>query len=482
MPKVRSRSARIAGLLLGTTLVTASILAGGPATAVVTVGHNAAGHIPRAGILALMRHGGPGGSPVPVPGHAWTRPLPAWPSSGRSGHALAPPAGVPSPGTDSGLIGIFCPSATNCWAVGTYFNGTASLDEVLHWNGSNWAQVAAPSPGGTGNGAFSELSGGRCTAPNNCWAVGDYDAAGGARLDLVLHWNGTKWSKVAAPSPGGTGTASVSTLADVACRSSSSCWTAGQYGIVGGGIQAIRNNVLHWNGTKWVQVNVPNPAGTGNGDINELASIRCPANNDCWAVGTAGLDTSTYLMLNQALHWDGTTWIQATLPSPGGTANGDFSSAKAMACTSYANCWVGGYYRNVLGGGAVLNQLLHWDGTAWTQATVPQPGGTSGIDGDLNETDAVDCASASDCWAVGAYSVSSGGYDLNQALHWDGTTWSQAVTPSPGGIAPDAYSALIAVHCAGTTNCWAVGSSEMGASGPYLNQALRWNGSTWSIG
>jgi hypothetical protein len=480
MPKVESRSARIAGLLLGTTLVTASILAGGPAAAAPD-GHGSAGHKPTSVAQALLRQDGPGGSPVPVPGHVWPGPGPAWPAA-RSGHALALPAGVPSPGTDSALIGIFCPSATNCWAVGTYFNGTASLDEVLHWNGSNWAQAAAPSPGGTGNGDFSELRGGRCTAPNNCWAVGDYDAAGGARLDLVLHWNGTKWSKVAAPSPGGTGTAAVSTLVDVACRSSSSCWTAGEYGVVGGGIQAIRNNVLHWNGTKWVQVTVPNPAGTGNGDINSLASIRCPAKNDCWAVGTAGLDSSTYTTLNQALHWDGTTWIQATLPSPGGTANGDFSFAKTMACTSYANCWVGGYYGSFLGGVPVLNQLLHWDGTAWTQVTVPQPGGTSGIDGDLNETDGVDCASASDCWAVGAYSVYSGGYDLNQALHWDGTTWSQAVTPSPGGTAPDAYSALTAVHCAGATNCWAVGSSEVGASGPYLNQALRWNGSTWSIG
>jgi len=390
-----------------------------------------------------------------------------------TGHDL--PAGVPavpSPGTSSQLNGIFCPSATNCWAVGTYFNGTAGLDEALHWNGSKWAQVAAPSPGGTGDGDFSVLLGGRCTAPADCWAVGYYSQAGGAQIDLMLHWNGAKWSKVTVPSPGGTGAGSVNALSDIACRSSSSCWAAGEYGLESSSIVAIRNNVLHWNGTKWSQVTVPNPVGTANLDINSLASIRCPTNNDCWAVGETDIEPAS-AELNEALHWDGSSWTVATVPDPGGTAQYDFSNLVNLACTSSANCWAGGYYGNVLGENLNLNQLLHWDGTAWTQANPPQPGGTSG--NASNEIYGVDCASASDCWAVGLYG--GAGASLNQALHWDGTAWTQAVTPNPGGTAPGDVSELFGVHCAGATLCWAVGDTSAGPS-----EALRWNGTTWSTG
>jgi hypothetical protein len=476
MVKVIPRSGRIAAVLLGAMLVGASTLAGGAAAAAASTGHGSAGHNPRAQTQALLRRGDPGG--FPIPGHAWPRPVPGWPASGRSGHDFVLPAGVPavpSPGTYSALNGIFCPSATNCWAVGSYRTAQlASLDEALHWNGSKWAQVATPNPGGTGNGDFSELFGGRCTAPGNCWAVGNYSQAGGAGIDLVLHWNGAKWSKVAAPSPGGTGTGSVNTLSDIACRSSSSCWAAGEYGLDGSGIVTIRNSVLHWNGSRWSQVTVPNPGGTENGEVNQLDSIRCPSNNDCWAVGQT---QTTFTELNQALHWDGTTWTVATVPDPGGTAQYDFNDLANLACTSTVNCWAGGFYGNELGSPVELNQLLHWDGTAWTQASTPQPGGTSA--GDSNLIYGVDCASASDCWAAGVYA--SAGAGLNQALRWDGTTWSQAVTPNPGGTASGDISELFAVHCAGATLCWAVGATSA-TSGTGSDEALRWNGTTWSTG
>ena len=479
MVKVVPRSGRIAAVLLGTALVAASALASGAAAAAVSVGHGSAGHSPGTEARALLRHGGPGGSPIPVPGHAWPGPVPAWPAAGRSGRGLALPAAraVPTPGTSNRLNGIFCPSATNCWAIGTYLSAKlAFLDEALHWNGSKWIQVAVPSPGGTGNDDFSELLAGRCTAADNCWAVGDYGQRGGAELDLVLHWNGTRWSKVTVPSPGGTGTGSVNALFDIACRSSSSCWAAGEYGLDGGGIVAIRNNVLHWNGTKWSQITVPNPGGTNNGDSNELDSIRCPSNNACVAVGQT---ETTFTSLNQALHWDGTTWTVTTVPDPAGTAQNDFNFLANLACTSSANCWAGGFYYTEEGADTlILNQILHWDGTAWTQASTPQPGGTGAGDG--NQINGVDCASASDCWAVGAYSGGAGA-GLNEALRWDGTTWSQAVTPSPGGTDPGDVSELDAVHCASAALCWAVGlTGTTNTGGP--SEALRWDGSTWSAG
>ncbi len=68
MVNVIPRSGRIAAVLLGAVLVTASISIGGPAAATVAAGHGSAGHSPVAGVHALLRHGAPGGSPIPVAG------------------------------------------------------------------------------------------------------------------------------------------------------------------------------------------------------------------------------------------------------------------------------------------------------------------------------------------------------------------------------------------------------------------------------
>jgi hypothetical protein len=75
----------------------------------------------------------------------------------------------------------------NCWAVGEYSqnNRHQSSAEVVHWNGSRWAQVHAPQT------SISPLSGIACTSRANCWAVGNYNGS----ENQILHWNGSHWSK-----------------------------------------------------------------------------------------------------------------------------------------------------------------------------------------------------------------------------------------------------------------------------------------------
>ena len=85
---------------------------------------------------------------------------------------------APEPGNAAGLLGVFCTSAARCWTVGNFERNGAWLNEAMRWDGHRWSQVAAPSPGGTASGDFSELLGVRCTASANCWAVGSYDQHG----------------------------------------------------------------------------------------------------------------------------------------------------------------------------------------------------------------------------------------------------------------------------------------------------------------
>ena len=198
--------------------------------------------------------------------------------------AMTASAAPSSVGGIGGLQGVYCTSATNCWAVGDSLVHNADVNQMLRWDGMRWAKVSVPSPGGTKMGAFSDLFAIRCTTAGSCWAVGDFDH-GGAVLNQILRWNGQKWRiSTGVPQPGKTGSGNVSQLNAVACTSAKSCWADGQYGSPGSDGQLVLNQALRWNGMKWTQVRTPNPGGTSDGDQSEINSIRCASAKDCWAV------------------------------------------------------------------------------------------------------------------------------------------------------------------------------------------------------
>ena len=77
-----------------------------------------------------------------------------------NGHEWAQVA-RPHPGTNSALYGVAATSASNAWAVGTFFNGTALQGFILHWNGQKWARQASPNPGGAARDTRLERNRGR---------------------------------------------------------------------------------------------------------------------------------------------------------------------------------------------------------------------------------------------------------------------------------------------------------------------------------
>jgi hypothetical protein len=405
--KIWDKPGRFLAVLAGAALLAAAMAGGGPVAAVT----RGAGHpVSRAAALAFLLHHGTG--PAELAGHGLRAPAPL---QGR--------LDVPEPGTASVLFGVFCTSPVNCWAVGEYSpNGQADLNEVLHWNGAAWAQVSAPSPGGSATGDANLLTAVRCTGATNCWAVGFSQPNGGALLNEALHWNGTKWTVVPTPTPGGVSAGSVNQLNEVVCAAAANCWAVGGYG---SSSSAILNQVLHWNGHRWALVPVPNPAGTASADLNALNSVCRTSASNCLAVGTSG-SFSPFAMVNEALHWNGTTWSQVSTPNPGGTGAGAFNGLNGLGCTTATNCWAVGSYGTFTE--TSFNQAMHWNGTAWTQIVTPQPNSTS------QELLFVSCQSGINCWAVGDSGSISGttGVVLDQALHWDGATWSAVDTPELG--------------------------------------------------
>jgi hypothetical protein len=176
---------------------------------------------------------------------------------------------------------------------------------VLHWNGNKWSLAAVPDPE-TDAGGFNALEGLACTSAANCWAVGSDNPGDNspASLNQVLHWNGHKWSAVSVPEPDGTGADASNALVSVSCSSASNCWAVGYFGMFSS--EPIFNEALHWNGTAWSSVSTPDPGGNANGDHSFLYGVRCTSRTNCWAVGQSNpLGESAR---SQLVHWDGIRW------------------------------------------------------------------------------------------------------------------------------------------------------------------------------
>ncbi len=388
----------------------------------------------------------------------------------------------------SQLFGVYCTSPANCWAVGEISSKGVERNQVLHWTGKHWFNVAVPNPGGTRDGADNELFAIRCTSTSNCWAVGDAEKPNSADLDQALHWNGRKWFAATTPTPAGILSGDINFLNDVTCVSATNCWAVGDYGEIvstmTGESEVVLNQVLHWNGKDWSLVSAPNPAGMSSNHASALAAVRCTSAANCWAAGVFGNVGSIgkITLHNQMLHWNGKKWAKATVPNPGGSAKGEFNELNGLACASAVNCWAAGIEGNVASGLPTVqlrNDILHWNGKKWSRQTAPNPGGGPGSDDVLFN---ITCSSARNCWAVGSRgSFMTGKPTLNEALRWDGTKWKSFSTPNPGGTQQDSRSVLNSARCTSTANCWAVGVSEKRNSSDK-NEILHWTGRKWFVG
>ena len=219
---------------------------------------------------------------------------------------------VPSPSPDTSskggpyLAGVAATSTANAWAVGNYYNPTTqqTLTLILHWNGTAWKQVASPDPSGAAGTNF--LYGVAATSTANAWAVGVY-YNGSAYQTLILHWNGTAWSQVASPNPGGSSLGN--DLSGVAATSTTNAWAVGIYINSAGGDVTL---ILHWNGTAWKKETSPNLGTSFPGDV--LTGVAATSTTSAWAVGDYCASTACPARKTLTEHWNGTAWKHVVSP------------------------------------------------------------------------------------------------------------------------------------------------------------------------
>jgi hypothetical protein len=280
------------------------------------------------------------------------------------------------------IAGIGERSASDVWAVGRTGDNTQAIPLILHWDGVSWTQSVIPSlANDTG---FAELTAVAARTKADAWAVGRIRTTAGDRT-LILHWDGTAWTRV--PSPDLSGTGIHDWLTGVTAVSASEAWAVGDPNAphpVGLGPSAPASSakaaaapqqtlILHWNGRRWKQVTSPSP-----GQFDHLTAVTATSRTAAWAVGVTGQDGVQRQTL--VLRWDGHHWKRSKSPNVNVSGVDVPTALSAVAASPAGGAWAVGTasVRSIAG---TVNVVLRWNGKHWTMVTAPDPGAVNQLRG-----------------------------------------------------------------------------------------------------
>jgi hypothetical protein len=276
---------------------------------------------------------------------------------------------IPPTGQNAPLTGVSAVSDTDAWAVG-FHSGNAGTNVgakalIDNWNGTAWSQVATPTtPGNT-----AILSAVSASSATDAWAVGRTQVNKSSFAPLGLQWNGTTWS--VSPS---FATALAGQIADGVADIS----PTDAYAIGGGLGSAPRGLVAQWNGSTWSRVTVPVPGGAG--PTSTLNAISANGPDDVWIVGTYELSSTDLRRETYSLNWNGSAWSVVPMPlNPSSNINA-FYQLNGIQVNSPTDVWAVGE-SSVVDSTTSSDLIEHWNGTAWSIVPSPSPGSGDSLTG-----------------------------------------------------------------------------------------------------
>jgi photosystem II stability/assembly factor-like uncharacterized protein len=222
----------------------------------------------------------------------------------------------PNRGNRTYLRGIEAIAPDDVWAVGFWFRpgGSSPSTYILHFDGDEWTEVPAPSPGKR---AFlTDIS---AVASNDVWAVG-----GRSKIGLILHWDGSEWQRMRLPR---RLRATPADIQAVGALPSGDAWIVGRY--AGRGTRAL---VLKRDGDSWAMHEAPNAHGA------EWLFDVDATEEDVWTTGYRFVPENAYPYV---IHSDGGAWSRVATERPRaygyyeGIAAGESGDAWAVGWTIY---------------------------------------------------------------------------------------------------------------------------------------------------
>jgi hypothetical protein len=249
-------------------------------------------------------------------------------------------------GHNASLGQLWCPSAGNCTAAGSYTDakgaGHPFVVAEVHGSWGSAVQVPLPTglPGQLG-GTTAGLGPISCPAPGDCSATGSYTVNGGDQLYVISLADGTWGSAIPLPESAAQNTGLEAFVNAISCPSPGNCAAGGYYWTSTQFQDAFVANEV--NGTWQDAIIVP---GTSDNSDAWISSISCPSANNCGAGGIDDYENTerpfgSVFVVNEVRG----VW-QNALPIPGTNALniGDDASVSAISCTNAWNCGLGGYY------------------------------------------------------------------------------------------------------------------------------------------
>jgi hypothetical protein len=357
------------------------------------------------------------------------------------------------------LNSVSCSSAGNCSAVGTYYDSSGAEGLLLTETAGNWAagiEATLPANAAVANQQV-RLNSVSCTSAGNCIAVGSYSDGSDAQALLLAQTAGNWENGVEAALPANAAaTGQAAGLSSVSCGSAGNCSAVGGYqDNSGNGPGLLLTETAGTWGTG-VEASLPPNAATTQQFV-DLTSVSCASPGNCGAVGTYNTTRSDDAVL---LTETGGTWtpgVKAALPANG--AVDDQVDVNAVSCASATSCGAVGDY--VDRAGNIRGLLLTRTADGWSR------GREAGLPGNATTTTpnqlgglwAVSCASAGNCSAVGSYNDKSGRFEGLMVNETAGS-WRSGVEAVMERHRPYVAGRLLSVSCSSAQYCTAVGGFE----------------------
>ncbi len=366
--------------------------------------------------------------------------------------ALPPLLDGPSPST-AAYGAVACPAlGTTCTAVGPSILGAAGgRPTAVVGTGGHWARTAIElPPGGVDGGRVPPvLNDVACPHDGACVAVGTFASRLGADYPMVATESGGTWHRavgLALPS-----VSVVGGLESIWCASPTACEAVGY---ASSSASTIRPTAYALAADGWSAPTML-PALHGAGDLLPLG-VTCADAGSCVAIGVA---TSASGAAEASVAWRevaGRWRAPVRLTGAGGTF-----VASAVACPSATTCLaVGGIDH----GTSTWPATAAVTKGVWSPAErLPTP--RLSPRSPLGDLAAVACPSATTCEAVGhfAASTSASAPGVAGAVTWSAGTWSTVdfARAIPTGAEPSNDATFDAVACATAVACVAVGGASV---------------------
>jgi hypothetical protein len=261
--------------------------------------------------------------------------------TGKAWQVIAAPKAYRNSTTEFEAAGVAASSAASAWVlnnVGTYQNYSTT---VLHWTGKGWGpSVKFP----------AMLTAAVAPLTKRAWVFGTDATAS----PYAATFNGTKWASVTVPVAGIRASATTA----------SNIWVIGAQPSVG----AQQFGIMKYNGKAWHTIPVPS-LGLSSSEQAFGTDIAAVSTKNVWAAGYV-LDTASEQIDPPSkpflLHWNGTKWTAIKVPN---LPVGSMWPNVSVTQDGHGGTWLDATTISL--SGAQQGYLLHYNGGAWARATAP---------------------------------------------------------------------------------------------------------------